>query len=278
MPTRLDQLPAVLTSFAYREEYFPELDGMIKTIREHHPTWYLVTGRGPAPGFHTPTLEVESPRGKCHWSLPIVVPPGGGESDWRNVVLMKGWWMARVWHEFGVLAGPGLNRVVWLDADGRLNGPLDIELESTAETFASPWWTDPGTPASEHHVCSGMLVFQGAGGGVVQSILDQWSARCIGAIQSPPVASPYGPWNEGDQDVLTKVLHEAPVANASYRLVKLAYEKYCGVPDYKTGKPKAGALVDQWMMGEKMRLPEDRDRNWPPPESMRRPSGSGTTQ
>ncbi len=32
MPTRVDQLPAVLTSFAYREEYFPELEGMLATF------------------------------------------------------------------------------------------------------------------------------------------------------------------------------------------------------------------------------------------------------
>ena len=50
MHTRVDKLPAVLTSFAYREEYFPELDGMLATVRQHHPDWKIVTGRGPVAG------------------------------------------------------------------------------------------------------------------------------------------------------------------------------------------------------------------------------------
>ena len=38
MIKRIDGLPAVLTCFAYREEYFPEMEGMLATIREHIPT------------------------------------------------------------------------------------------------------------------------------------------------------------------------------------------------------------------------------------------------
>jgi hypothetical protein len=36
---------------AYREEYFPEMEEMLVMVRRHHPTWHLVTGRGPVSGF-----------------------------------------------------------------------------------------------------------------------------------------------------------------------------------------------------------------------------------
>jgi hypothetical protein len=268
MVQRLDKLPAVLTSFAYRSEYFSELDGMISTIKEHHPDWRLVIGRGPVPGFASPTLEVESHAGKCHWSLPVAFDLDGSENDWLRLVLMKGWWMAQVWHYLGRLTDHGRNRIVWLDADGRLNGPLDIDLEPEAEVFASPWWTDPATPEDEHHVCSGMMIFQGASGGIIETILDQWSADCIRYI---PLHPSLEPWPEGDQDLLTTIVKNHVAANKNYILLKLGYDKYCGVPD-KDGKPKTGALVDQWMMSEKMGLPQDRNLNWPPPEWARRRS------
>ena len=265
--TKVDQLPAVLTSFAYREEYFPELEGMIATVREHHPDWVLVTGRGPIGKFDRPALEVESPAGKLEWVLPVSFQFDGTENDWHRIVFMKGWWMSQVWHTFGNPGSSGKKRVVWLDADGRLNGPLDLTVDPEAEVFASPWWFDPKLP-QEHHVCSGLLMFQGSPGGIIENLIDQWSAGCLQAIQSPLQPSPFGPWPEGDQDVLTKAVNACALPDGS--LVKLPYEKYCGIPDYKTGARKPGALVDQWMMNEKMRLPKDRDRNWPPPETARR--------
>src|SRR5882724_5654375 len=118
MMKRIDQLPVVLTSFAYREEYFPELDGMIATVRDHHPSWHLITGKGPVSGFGNPTLEVESSAGKSHWSLPVSFRLDGTENDWHRIVFMKGWWMAEVWHHSAAMASGQCNRIVWLDADG----------------------------------------------------------------------------------------------------------------------------------------------------------------
>jgi len=266
---RLVELPAVLTSFAYRNEYLPELEGMIATVRDHHPDWWLVTGKGPLTNLDRPALEIESPLGKFEWHLPVSFEFAGNEEDWHRIVFMKGWWVAQVWNKFGGLFSSATKRVVWLDADGRLNGSLDLNFEPEAEIFASPWWLDPATPG-EHHVCSGLLVFQGVHGGVIENLIDQWSAGCIRAIESPLQPSPFGPWPEGDQDILTKVVEANSSAIPDYSLIKLPYDKYCGVPDYKTGARKPGALVDQWMMNEKMRLPKDRDRSWPPPEAARR--------
>jgi hypothetical protein len=267
MTKRVDQLPAVLTSFAYREEYFPELDGMLATVRRHHPDWNVVTGRGPVLGFDKPALEVEFPSGKCHWSLPIPFELEGTENDWLRIVWMKGWWMAQVWHIFGGLSGPDGNRVIWLDADARLNGPLDIEFDSQAELVAGPWAAvGPMTPVE--HVCSGLLLFQGARNGIVETMIDQWSAGCISYIQSPPSPNPIWPWGEGDQEVLTTVLKSCIAANGNYTLLKLECDKYCGEVN-SFGTPKPGALVDQWMMNDKMRLPQNRDLNWPPPEEAR---------
>ena len=265
---RIDQLPVVLTSFAYRDEYFPELDGMIATVRQHHPDWRLVTGRGPIYGADTPILEVESPSGKFRWSLPVPLGLDGSENDWLRIVLMKAWWVARVWHEFGSLTGSSARRVVWLDADARFNGPLDITLEPEEELIAGPWGGDQGTP--DDHVCSGFLIFQGVGQGAVESILDQWSANCLDYIRKLPPPSPLWPYGEGDQEVLTTVLRSQTELRTKYRLVKLDYNKYCGEPNYKEGTPRPGALIDQWMMNEKMRYPKDRNRVWPPPETVRR--------
>ena len=88
MMKRIDQLPAVLTSFAYREEYFPELEGMIATVREHHPAWLLVTGKGPLTGSNHPALEIESSTGKSQWHLPVPFQLDGSENDWLRIVLM----------------------------------------------------------------------------------------------------------------------------------------------------------------------------------------------
>lgn len=268
---RIDQLPAVLTSFAYRQEYFSELEGMLVTVRKHHPDWHLVIGRGPMPGFDSQVFEVESPYGKSRWNLPVSFELDGSERDWHRIVFMKGWWMSEVWHRFGSLVASSPRRIVWLDADGRLNGPLDVELETDAEVISSPWWTDPLTPEPEHHICSGLLIFQGVHGGVVESIIDRWREDCIAHINLPLSPSPFVPGPEGDQCLLTKIVKSSFCPSDACKLIKLEYAKYCGVPDYKTGTPKQGALIDQWMMNEKMRLPQDRARNWPPPEDQRHP-------
>jgi len=266
--TKIDQLPAVLTSFAYREEYFPELEGMLATVRKHHPAWHVVAGKGPVLGVDSPTFEVAFPQDNVQWSLPLSFQLDGSEQDWHRIVFMKGWWMAQVWHQ-SALASSGIKRVLWLDADGRLNGPLDIEIDAEAELIASPWWTDSRTPEHEHHICSGLLLFQGRRGGPVEEVLNQWAADCLAHIQLPLSPSPFVPGPQGDQCLLTKIVKDNFGAPQSYSVLKLSYEKYCGVPDYKTGACKPGALVDQWMMNERMRLPEDRNKKWPPPEEER---------
>jgi hypothetical protein len=267
MLKRIDELPVILTSFAYREEYFPELDGMVATIREHHPDWHIVIGRGPVSGYNTPTLEVEAPSSaRACWSLPVSLELNNTQNDWYRIAKMKGWWVAQVWHHFRGFAGAP-NRVLWFDADGRLNGPLDFEVDSEKETVVGVWWTNPGTPQHQHHICGGLLLFQGERGGTVHNVVDQWAAECIRSITLPQVRSQYLPGPDTDQCLLTDVLKYD--GNRTLASVKLPYDKYCGIPDPKDGTLKPGALVAQRMMNEKMRAPEDRNRNWPPPETAR---------
>jgi hypothetical protein len=275
MISKINKLTAVLTSYAYRDEYIRELDGMIPTVRERHPDWPIVTGKGPISGFAMPTLEVESPSGKSHWSLPVPLKLDGSressEEDWAKIALMKPWWIAEVWRNLKKLTNLPNNRLVWLDADARLNGPLDIELDPDAEVIAGPWWTHKDTPPDEHHICGGLIVFQGAVGGIVDTIIAQWAQKCISYIEHlppPPPPNRSDLARDDDQKVLTGLLKRA--SRSDLVSVKLDYDKYCGVPDIRSGAPRAGALVDQWMMNEKMRLPQDRDRNWPPPEGARR--------
>lgn len=274
MITRVDGLPTVLTSFGYRSEYVSELEGMISTVREHHPDWPIVIGRGPVPGFEMPTLEVESSLGKCHWSLPVPLDlessREASERDWAKIALMKPWWIAEVWHNLKKFLPIPINRLIWLDADSRLNGPLDIELDPDAEIVAGPWW--PGQDWwPREHICGGFLLFQGGTGGIVETIVSQWSQQCTRYIQNlPPVPPPDQPnkVRDDDQKVLTDLLKCA--TDSDLLLLKLDWQKYCGVPDEQTGLPPTHALIDQWMMNEKMRLPENRDLNWPPPEEARR--------
>src|SRR5436309_15434024 len=95
MIKRTDQLPVVLTSFAFRQEYFSELDGMVASVREHHPDWSIVTGKGPVPGFDLPTLEVESPEGRQQWSLPVALNLDDSVDDWLKIMNMKAWCITR---------------------------------------------------------------------------------------------------------------------------------------------------------------------------------------
>ena len=268
MTKRLHELQSILTSFAYRSEYFHELDGMLVTAREHHPGWPTVTGRGPVPGLDLPTFEVEAPARKCQWTFPVALDLDGSENDWRKITKMKAWWLSRVWGEFGGIADPDCNRLVWLDADARLNGPLDIELDSEADVIAGPWWDDPENP-DHSTICSGLLVFQGAKQGIVQAVIDRWSSKCQSQIGNLP--APTVPWLDGDQEVLNEVMHGLSPDNFGYTLLKLEHDRYAGYAN-RDGTPLAGALVDQWQMSRKMKFPECRDRDWPPPEVSRRRS------
>lgn len=275
MMARIDKLPAVLTSFGYRSEYITELEGMIPTVRKHHPDWPIVAGRGPVEGFEMPTLEVESSSGKCLWSLPVSLnledSREASERDWSRIVFMKPWWVAEAWRHLQKFSRVPVNRLVWLDADARLNGPLDIELDPQAEVIAGPWWDNPKLPAAEHRLCSGFILFQGVTGGIVESIIQQWSQQCLGYIHTLPPAPPPdqpGKFRDGDQEVLTRLLKR--VSDPCLSWLKLDYERYCGVPVGETDLPPQNALIDQWMMNEKMRSPENRDINWPPPEEARR--------
>jgi len=273
MICRIDKLPAVLTSYGYRSEYVRELEGMIPTVREHHPDWPIVVGRGPVSGLEMSTLEVEFPSGKCHWSLPVPLNleenREASERDWAKIALMKPWWIAEVWHNLKKLTQSPHNRLIWLDADSRLNGPLDIELDPDAEIVAGPWWAGQDW-LPEEHICGGFLFFQGRSGGIVETIISQWSQQCISYIQNlpPPHLVGRARLRDDDQKVLTDLLKR----NTSSHLLwlKLDFEKYCGIPDDDTGFPPEKSLIDQWMMNEKMRLPQHRDLNWPPPEEARR--------
>jgi hypothetical protein len=266
MIKRVEEMPVVLTCFAYRQEYFAEMEGMLESIRLHHPQWPVVVGRGPLPGYSLPTLEVDSPSGKSLWTLPVALDLDGSENDWRKITRMKGWWMSRVWHEYGELAEGGRRRLIWLDADARLNGPLDIVLEPDAELIAGPWWYDP-EDSNHDTICSGILLFQGGRHGIIESIIDQWSNACQSHIQD--LRSPTVPWLDGDQEVLTEVMQSFPASDAQYVLLKLEHDKYAACVN-RDGTTLPGALVDQWQMSRKMKFPECRDRNWPPPEEFRR--------
>jgi hypothetical protein len=258
----MHELPVVFTCFAYRPEYVAELDGMLPTIRKHHPDWPIVAGRGPIDGYELPTLEVESPAGKPHWSLPVPLNLDGSLDDWRKICRMKAWWIGEVWHRFAGLAGPW-QRVLWIDADARLLGPLDIELEPEAEVIAGSY-NEPDD--DEDMIEGGFLFFQGAKGGRVEGIIDEWSSLCVSQIENMPPSNPH--WPDSDQDVLKRVLR-GYLDTEGYTLLKLEPDKYNAMVD-EDGTPVPGALVDQWIMGLKTRFPKDYDKQWPPPEEARR--------
>src|SRR5258707_817551 len=116
MKRLLTELPTVVTSFAYRRDYFAELEGMLASVREHHPDWPVVVGWGPAPGFEAPTLEVNSPVSRSHWTLPVPLNlEGQSQNDWRKITMMKGWWISNVWRRFGDIGEGAKRRVLWLD-------------------------------------------------------------------------------------------------------------------------------------------------------------------
>ncbi|MFP5260405.1 MAG: hypothetical protein ACLGJB_00825 [Blastocatellia bacterium] len=262
----LRELPTVLTCFAFREEYFPELDGMLATVKRHHPDWPVVVGRGAPSADGVATLDVESPSGRCHWTLPVPLHLGGGEDDWRKITRMKSWWLEEVWRQFGGLANTLCNRMMWLDADARLNAPLGFELDPGVETIAGPWWYDPND--SRHDtITSGMLLFQGAEHGPMADILRLWRQSCLEEIEN--LAASTVPWADGDQEVLSRVLTQSARAGLSFHILKLDHDEYVGIPSDK-GEPRPGALVDHWMMSAKMGRKGKRGEDWPPPEHLRR--------
>lgn len=250
MIKQTDQLPVVLTSFAFREEYFPELDGMLATVRQHHPHWSFVIGKGPVSGFEFPTLDVQSPLGSQQWSLPVSLNLNDSMDDWRKITKMKAWWVARVWHSFGELTGNS-KRIVWLDADARMNGPLDIELDPESEVMAGAWRRDARYPGYDT-IASRLLLFQGSNRGAIEYILHQWSITCLEQIEKLP-DPPLVPWGDGDQEVLNQILKIPPRSNKHYILIGLDADKYCAVAD-KDGIPELGALANQCVMARKMRV------------------------
>jgi len=262
------EVPTILTCFAYREPYHKEMEGMLATVRRHHPQWTIVVGRGPVPKRKRVTFEVETPFSKDYWTLPIHLPLDGSENDWRRITRMKAWWVAEVWKRHGTpIEDGGICRVVWLDADARLLAPLDIEIDTGTELVAGPWWESTKARYTEipHYetITSGLLIFQGAPSGPTANLLRLWRETCLDEIET--LGPPTVPWIDGDQEVLTPILRE----DAGYQLMKLDYERYCGEVSPEDG-PKKGTLVDQWMMSRRMKLPETQDCEWPPPEHLRR--------
>jgi hypothetical protein len=265
---QLKDLPTVLTCFVLRDEYFSELDGMLATVERHHPDWPWVIGRGVLTNDGGAIFDVEAPSGQSRWPLPVPLNLGGGEDDWRKITRIKGWWLSEVWNHFGGLADPLRHRVLWLDADGRLNAPLEIELDPMAEAIAAPWWFNPNDSAYDT-ITSGLLLLQGASHGPVAKILSLWSHACLQQIEhlGPSIV----PWADSDQEVLTTVLAQLPESDSNYSLLKLDHDRYCGIPDAQ-GDPQPDALVDQWMMSAKMGRKGRRGEDWPPPEHLRRAS------
>ena len=273
MTKKIHELSAVLTCFAYRSEYVAELPGMIATIKEHLPHWPLVIGRGPVEGFDRATFEVESPSGKHLWTFPIALNLDGSANDWVKICRMKPWWMAQVWKELGNLADPKCNRILWLDADARLHGPLDIELEPEAEVVAGGWWYDPENSDLDT-ITGGLLLFQGSERGPVETILERWSNICLERIENQPPSKAH--WLDSDQEALTEVLESFPAPASGYTLLKLEHQKYSGSVVDDDGRLYQRQLVDHWGMSDKMKSPECRDRDWPPPEETRRQATVGT--
>jgi hypothetical protein len=256
----LAELTTVVTCFAFREEYFPELSGMIATVKACHPEWPIVIGRGKPQDDGVATFAVETPDGPEEWTLPVPFHLCGGEDDWRRITRMKAWWLHEVWRRLGGPKRPGHHRILWIDADARCKAPLAFEVDPESEIIAGPWWRHP-TDSVYDGITTGLLLLQGSEHGPVAGVLEHWSDVCLEQIQD--LGPPTVPWPEGDQEVLTKVLARCPQMDATLQLLKLDHDTYCGV-----GKACPEAVIDHWMMSGKMARRGRRD--WPPPEHLRR--------
>jgi hypothetical protein len=262
----LYDLPVLVTSFAFRDEYLSEMHHMLATVRLHHPRWRSVIGRGPVGDIQEGTLEVDSGAGTELWTLPVRLNLDGGDDDWRKITRIKGWWMHEVWRQYGELFDLPCQRLLWLDADARLNGPIDFPIDPSAELFAGAWWDDPHN-AEHDTVTTGFVLFQGSPAGSAAQLLSGWSQLCLQHIQylGPKTV----PWSDGDQEDLTLAYQRFLAHGGAIQAVKPDYAKYCGetTPD---GQRRPGALIDQWQMSRRMKSPMHRDLEWPPPEGQRR--------
>lgn len=259
-------LPVILTCFALRDEYFPELDGMLATVKLHHPDWLLAIGRGHFRDNHTVIFNTETPHGQSQWTLPVPLSLEGGENDWRRITRIKGWWMREVWHRCAGMTGDNFVRIMWLDADARLNTSLNFEVDPESELIAAPWWYDSGN-SDYNTITTGLFLLQGNKEGTVAKILDLWSNDCLDQIRD--LRPPTVPWPEGDQEVLTNILVQYPEEESNLKILRLDHDRYCGIP-LPSGQPQPDALVDHWMMSAKMGRKGKRGDNWPPPEHLRR--------
>ncbi len=258
----LAELTTVVTCFAFREEYFPELSGMIATIEECHPEWPMVIGRGTPRDDGVVTFDVETPDGPERWTFPVPFHLCGGEDDWRRITRMKAWWLHEVWLRCGGPTRSARHRIVWIDADARCRAPLAFEVDPQSEIIAGPWWRYPELSDYEG-ITTGLLLFQGSERGPVAGVPERWSDVCLEQIRN--LGPPTVPWPEGDQEVLTKVLlAECPEMDATLRLLKLDHDTYCAFP------PTPEAVIDHWMMSGKMARRGSKGSDWPPPEHLRR--------
>jgi hypothetical protein len=260
----VSELPVVLTSFAYRREYFAELKGMLATVEEFHPDWTKVIGLGPVADVEGARLAVVAGGEAYEWTLPVPLRLDG-ENDWRLITRMKAWWIRMAWNHSVAVAGGGPVRLIWLDADARLNGRLDFAVDPEAELIASPWYIDKRF--AYQTLTTGLILLQGRPGGMVSDLIDCWSADCLRQIED--LRAPIVPWLDGDQEVLTENLAVFHEQGRRPSLIHLDYGKYCGCVT-EDGERSPGALVDQWMMSWRMKRKEYLNKNWPPPEEARR--------
>jgi hypothetical protein len=178
--------------------------------------------------------------------------------------------MDEVWRQWGGLADARMHRIVWLDADARLNGPLDFEVDPEKELLAGPWWRSDKEQYPEldnyETITGGLLFFQGRSGGATERLLGRWSEACLAEIRN--LRAPTVRWLDADQESLTEAARACQKSDPELELLMLDFDRYSGDVD-RDGNRKPGALVDQWMMSRRMKYPETRGRDWPPPERMR---------
>lgn len=260
----LHDLPTVLTCFALRQEYMQELKALLLTVKRYHPDWPVVIGRGTIADRKV-VFEVDAPDGKCQWIAPVLLELDGSQDDWRRVTRLKAWWVSQVWSYYGAIVDPLRLRVVWLDADARLNGPLDFTVDPDIELVAGPWWIDPEGIAPDT-IASGLLLFQGCKAGPMAKLIEIWRDECLRQIQHLPAS--VAPWPDGDQEVLTALMMKLLGKHNDFDLLKLDLDKYCGIANHDGTRIK-GAIVDQWQMSRKFLHNQE---GWPPPEEQRNSS------